>query len=227
MASRSTCKESRQRRIASIDAAPVMNTSGTANHSTCQPPRPRSSSIGRADDTVATAPAHASAEAMAGRVEGFRFPAMLDEPPERTLISAISVEQRMATSVRDLGHASGELTDQRTRLDHTMAVGVPRRHRTMQAEPCRKICTHCRPVRAKALERADRTAQLDAARRLGGAQLAGQLRDGSSQCAACNPNVVGRACCMKVRPIIGVSRCSRVRVGQPVGHLRHVVVDGL
>ena len=57
-------------------------TAGTAHHSACQPPTPRSNSGGRAVRTRAAAPRHTSAAARAriGSI-GFCFPAMLDELP--------------------------------------------------------------------------------------------------------------------------------------------------
>ena len=122
----STSSEASAPSTASIAAPAVWNTSGTANHSACQLPSPRSSSCGLAWVITVETPRHASPAAIARIASiGLRLPAAADEAPARVVISPSWTSWAMSPPTL-IGPTRGVAGDVDERDDRG-TVGVPRR----------------------------------------------------------------------------------------------------
>ena len=146
----------RHARIASTVAAPVMNTNGTptTRRATTKAAIQLDGASARDDGRP---PAQASARRSREQRRAVLLTAMLDEPPERTVISAISVDARSDTRWRSW--PCTERVGRPARRQRRCGSGrVPRCHRPTQGEPSGEACADVGPVRAEALQCANRAA---------------------------------------------------------------------
>ena len=117
-----------------------LEVEGDPTHSACQPPIPRSSSERRPPMIIPdAAPGQLGRGDRPDRIDGVLLLLMLDEPPLRTVISAISVEASRATSRATLAmvsrNAPGKPPGRRSGTGRCARAGLERRARDGQQVP--------------------------------------------------------------------------------------------
>ena len=143
---------------------------------------------------------------------GFDFCGMVDEPPpsaSRTSPTSFCASSstswpELAQRARDQRQPGGELGRSRRAGCARASAGQPRPSSAASA------CHHRDPMLADRGQVAGGTAELDHAAAAASARPAASRwrSSGASQPATLSPNVVGTACWKRVRPMIGVARCS-------------------